>query len=94
MKLNNIIIIKKKKNLIGVFVRLKYFNNRAVIKDIKIIPITRFGTRYGRVGLKYKQIEKLLNSDLYIFHSEKGLHFGDLNFMYKIGGFPVCKIII
>jgi ribosomal protein S8 len=84
---------KKKQQVIGIFIQLKYFKNKTILKDIKIISPCRFGTRQGRVGLKYKQIKNLNNADCFLFSTDKGLVFGNYTVINKIGGFPICKFI-
>lgn len=84
---------KKKKYLLSIFVDLKYYCNRSIIRDIEIISPTFFGSRYARCALKFKKLKKLGSLNNLIIQTEKGLVFGDVLLMLNSGGFPLCRII-
>jgi len=84
---------KKKQYLIGIFVKLKYYRGKSIIRDIEIVPLTFFGMRETRKALSFDKIKKLGQLDAWIFHTEKGFISGKDILTYQIGGFPICKII-
>lgn len=84
---------KKKKYLLGIFVKLKYYRSKAILRDIEIVPFTFFGMRETRKALSFSKIMKLGQLDTWVFHTEKGFMFGGEIIRYRIGGFPVCRIV-
>ena len=84
---------RKKKYVTGIFIDLKYYRNKSIIRDIEIISPTFFGSRYARCALRFKKLKRLGCLNNLIIQTEKGLIFGDVLLMENLGGFPICRII-
>jgi ribosomal protein S8 len=84
---------KFKKDMLYIEGEIKFYRNKSLMKEIEIVSVTNYGTRYGRKALKYRSIKRNLTNQVCFFQTEKGLRTFDEMLKYKLGGFLLCRII-